>query len=139
MFIFLDANILVDVLDKSSYESRLCTEALRILRLSKKPILVSPTTFAIVSYIFVKRNKTKANVNQMLKHFFKPFYFTTENQDIMNNVLSSTFEDLEDALQFYSATDAKAKMIITKNKKDFPKTKNIVIMHPKEFVELYYQ
>ena len=139
MYIFLDANILVDVLDKSGYESKVSIEVLRILRLSKKPILVSPTTFAIVSYIFVKRNKTKVNVNEMLKNFFKPFYFTTEYQEVMNNVLSSGFDDLEDALQFYSAIDAKAKMIITKNKKDFPNTKNIVVMHPKEFIELYYQ
>jgi predicted nucleic acid-binding protein len=120
MYVFLDANILVEILDKSSYENKLCIEVLRILRLSNKPILVTPTTFTMVSYIFVKRNKTKANVNETLINFFKPFYFTTENQEIMNEVLLSNFDDLEDALQFYSATKAKASMIIKKIKKTFP-------------------
>src|SRR5882757_6700301 len=123
MKIFLDANIIIDLLDATSYDNLLACEVMRLVRISKKPIYVSPTTFAITFYIFTKRNKTKGNVRKILIDFFSNFNFTTEDQKVMNEVLTSDFEDLEDSLQYYSAKAADIKVIITKNKKDFNETK----------------
>ena len=138
MKIFLDANIIIDLLDKPNYEHELATEVVRIIRLIKQPIFISPTTFAIAYYIFSKRNKGKANVRIILLSFFKFFTFTSENAAVMKNVLSSNFIDLEDALQYYSALDSGVQLIITKNKKDFIQSKNIKVLHPSEFIEMHY-
>jgi len=37
--------------------------------------------------------------------------------------LSSDFSDFEDAIQYYTALDNKLEIIITRNKKDFKKSK----------------
>lgn len=139
MNIFLDANIIVDILDAASYDNRIAKEVLRILRLAKRPVYVSPTTFAISFYIFSKRNKSRVNTKKILIEFFKNFRFTTENQEVMNQVFDSGFNDLEDALQFFSAKSSLVKVIITKNKKDFINTPGIDVFHPEEFIRLYHK
>ena len=138
MKIFLDANVLVDFLDKPSFDNNSATEVLRILKMKKSNIFVSPTTFAITFYLFSKKNKNLKNVNVALKEFFRQFTFTTEDNIVMKKVFSSTFDDLEDALQYYSAQYSGIDLIITKNKKDFINAKGIIILHPLEYIEMYY-
>ena len=138
MKIFLDANIIVDLLDKPGYDHELAVEVVRIIRLSKKPIYVSPTTFAITWYLFSKRNKGSKNVRAVLIDFFKHFSITSEDAAVMKNVLTSNFIDLEDALQYYSAKQQGIELIITKNKKDFIQSAEIKVIHPAEFIELHY-
>ena len=138
MKVFLDANIIIDFLDKPSYDNKSASEVLRIVRLIGRPVFISPTTFAIVYYIFTKRNKQVKNIKEILKDFFSEFEFTTENESVMEQVLSSDFDDLEDALQYYSAKFAGIELIITKNKKDFLNAKNLLVLHPLEFIEMHY-
>ena len=138
MKVFLDANIIIDFLDKPSYDNKSASEVLRIVRLIGRPVFISPTTFAIVYYIFTKRNKQVKNIKEILKDFFSEFEFTTENESVMEQVLSSDFDDLEDALQYYSAKFAGIELIITKNKKDFLGAKNLFVLHPLEFIEMHY-
>ena len=138
MKVFLDANIIIDFLDKPSYDNKSASEVLRIVRLIGRPVFISPTTFAIVYYIFTKRNKQVKNIKEILKDFFSEFEFTTENESVMEQVLSSDFDDLEDALQYYSAKFAGVELIITKNKKDFLNAKNLLVLHPLEFIEMHY-
>ena len=138
MKVFLDANIIVDFLDKPSYDNKSASEVLRIVRLIGRPVFISPTTFAIVYYIFTKRNRQVKNIKEILKDFFSEFEFTTENESVMEQVLSSDFDDLEDALQYYSAKFAGVELIITKNKKDFLNAKNLLVLHPLEFIEMHY-
>ena len=139
MNIFLDVNVIVDILDSAGYDNKLAKEVLRILRLAKRSIYVSPTTFAISFYIFSKRNKSRVNTKKILIEFFKHFKFTTENQEVMSQVFNSNFDDLEVALQFFSAKLSEVKVIITKNKKDFIDTPGIQVYHPEEFIRLYYK
>jgi predicted nucleic acid-binding protein len=138
MKIFLDANIIVDLLDKPSFDHDLAKEVVRIIRLSKKPVYISPTTFAITWYLFSKRNKGNKNVRNILINFFKYFSFTTEDAEVMKKVLASNFVDLEDALQYFSAKQQGLQLIITKNKKDFIQSNEITVIHPTEFIELHY-
>ena len=65
MKVFLDANIIVDFLDKPSYDNKSASEVLRIVRLIGRPVFISPTTFAIVYYIFTKRNRQVKNIKEI--------------------------------------------------------------------------
>jgi predicted nucleic acid-binding protein len=138
MKIFLDANIIVDFLDKPNYDQGLAAEVIRLIRLSKKPVFISPTTFAITWYIFSKRNKGAKNVKAVLADFFSYFSFTTEDAAVMKKVLASGFTDLEDALQYFSAVQSGIQLIITKNKKDFIQAPGLKVVHPAEFIEFHY-
>ena len=44
--------------------------------------------------------------------------------------------DLEDLIQYYSATEKKIDFLVTRNIKDFPKTDEIIIISPDELMKI---
>ena len=60
------------------------------------------------------------------------FKITRINENIVDQALTSGFKDFEDALQYYSAIEAKAKYLITRNKSDY-KGEEVIIVSPQEF------
>ena len=57
---------------------------------------------------------------------------TTVDRLTVDKALISDFSDLEDALQYYSAVNAKVDVVLTRNKKDFVEA-NVPVMTPDEF------
>lgn len=60
---------------------------------------------------------------------------TNVDAAVVNEALQSSFSDFEDALQYYSAVDAEATMIITRNKKDY-QLSALPIFTPDEYLNL---
>jgi len=134
--IFIDANILVDFFDRDATEHQISTLLLNVL-LNEYKILVSPTSFAITSYLFPKTRVEKNKANSRLVAVFSAFTFTREDHNTMKRVFKSKFKDLEDALQYFSAEDAAADCIVTKNTWHFYHSK-IPVLHPLVFLEEHY-
>lgn len=136
--IFLDANVIIDFLDKSSLYHEDAKLTMTIVRnLYRKPY-ISSTTFAIAYYMFAKFISKKNTLNKVIKEVFSEFEFTIENHSVMARVLGSEFPDLEDALQYYSADASSIDLIITRNVHDYYLSK-IPVLLPTEFIEFYYE
>ncbi len=135
--IFLDANVIIDLLDKSSIYHLESKELLRIIRKFYGKPYISPTTFAIAYYVFGKTLKQKKWLNKTVNEIFSNFHYTSEDQGIMDRVLSTKFSDYEDALQYFSASSSAVNLIITRNVHDYHLSK-IPVLLPAEFIELYY-
>ena len=58
---------------------------------------------------------------------------TSVNKETVEKALASEYKDLEDALQYYSAKEAKADLIVTRNVKDFVKH-DIPVITPSEYL-----
>lgn len=127
--IFIDANVLLDVLNKANDLHKTSILFFNHLIKQQKEICCSPTSFAIVYYFLSKGIKNKDRLNNTTKEFFSIFTFTREDKIVMDKVLASGFTDLEDALQYYSALDAKVDVIVTKNYFDFTASL-IPVYHP---------
>ena len=54
--IFLDANVIIDYLDKSSQDHKDAVSCVRIIRRHFGKPVISPITFIIVNYILGKKN-----------------------------------------------------------------------------------
>lgn len=119
MKIFVDANILVSVLNK---EYPLFTYTSRILSLnenSKFQIYTSPICLAIAFYFAEKKHKAVAAK--------KKIQLLNANLDIAENTVSSVrkslenkkIHDFEDGLEYYAALENKCNCIITEDVKDF--------------------
>ncbi len=102
----------------------------------KEVLLCSPVTFAITYYFLSKKVKNNTILNNKAKRLFAPFTFSKEDSSIMQSVMQSSFTDLEDALQYYSALDAKAEVIITKNYFDFYES-SIPVYHPLQYINQF--
>ncbi len=135
--IFLDANIIIDLLDKSSLHHDESKEVLRIIRKYYGKPYISPPTFAIAYYVFGKTLQQKKWLNKTVKEIFSTFNYTEENQLTIENILSSNFSDYEDALQYFSAFASRVNLIVTRNIHDFYLSE-IPVLRPNEFIEYYY-
>jgi predicted nucleic acid-binding protein len=131
--IFFDANILIDLINKGNDLNRPLEILFSGLEKSLKKLYCSPTTFAITYYFLAKSIKDKKVLNKEVVALFSDFIFTREDAVIMEKVKKTSFSDLEDALQYFSAMDAGVDLIITKNHFDFTKSA-IPVYHPLHYI-----
>lgn len=118
MKIFLDANILISVVNK---EYPLFTTTSRILSLVDYPgyeVFTSPLCLAIAFYFAEKKNKSTAR--NKIKILSENISIT----DLPGNIVKKVFQnnrinDFEDGLEYYSALEAKCKCIVTEDVDDF--------------------
>jgi len=118
MKVFLDANILVSVINK---EYPLFSWSARILSLTDSKnfeIYTSGICLAIAFYFAEKKNKKTAleKIKLMCSHLsIAPIGSSTIEKTIHNRKI----HDFEDGLEYYSAEEAGCECIITENGKDF--------------------
>jgi predicted nucleic acid-binding protein len=135
MRLFLDANILVGIINK---EYPLYDYASRILSLVNHPkyiVYTSPLCLAIAFYFAEK--KCKDTAREKLRLLAKNISITDVNDKIVQEALQNTaIHDLEDGLEYYSARHADCHVIITENIQDFYFSE-LEVLNSKAFFEKY--
>lgn len=136
MRIFLDANILISVLNK---EYPLFTTTSRILSLADKnrfSLYTSPVCLAIAFYFAEKKFKSvkaKNKIQLLCEHI----HITSVNNNIVLKTLHApAIIDFEDGLEYFSAIESKCNCIITENVNDFYFSK-IEILNSEDFFKKY--
>ena len=134
--IFLDANILIDFVNKGNELNKPIAILISQLEKQNKKFYCSPTTFAITYYFLSKLIKDKILLNKEVVNLFSKFTFTREDDVIMEKVKKTVFTDIEDALQYYSAMDSGVDLIITRNHFDFTRSL-IPVYHPLQYINQF--
>ena len=119
MRVFLDANILVSVLNK---EYPLFSITSRIVSLADRPgytLYTSPVCLAIAFYFAEKKFKSviaKKKIEILCSHI----KIAAAGKTIVEQTLQDpAIKDFEDGLEYYSAIDSKCDCIITEDIDDF--------------------
>ncbi len=131
--VFIDANVIIDLINSGNKRHAESQLLFNELIKTKTKLFVSPTSFAIVYYFLGKHIKSPVKLNQTAAELFSNFIFTREDGLIMEKVMKSSFADLEDALQYFSALDAGAEIIISYNQHDFINPQ-IPVYHPFQYI-----
>ena len=134
--IFLDANIIIDLLDSASKDHAVAVSSLQIIRQHFGKPAVSPATFLIVNYLLGKFVKNKQWHKKQMQLTFSAFEMTPIQPSFIEKAFQGHFTDLEDSLQYQCALYAKARVILTKDIKDYFESK-IPVVHPDDFVNRY--
>lgn len=118
MRVFLDANILVAVINK---EYPLFTYASRIVSLSdhqQYEVFTSPLCMAIAFYFAQKKNKktAKDKIKLLAAHLS---IAGIDKTSVQKSVQNPAIHDFEDGVEYYSALENKCKCFITEDKEDF--------------------
>jgi predicted nucleic acid-binding protein len=136
MNIFVDANILVSVLNR---EYPVYNYSSRILSLAGKPsfnLFTSPLNLAIAFYFAQKKcsNKlAKQKINIIQQHL----KITEINASTVKLALENKkAEDFEDGLQYYSALNSKCDCILTEDLNDYYFSE-IEVLNSKDFMMKY--
>ena len=136
MKVFVDANILVSVLNK---EYPLFTHSARILSLSGNKnfeTYTSPICLAIAFYFAEKKHKTKSaleKITLLCKHIF---IAEATNSVVQQTVANKKVNDFEDDLEYYSAIESKCGFIVTEDTNDFYFSE-IPVLTARNFFEKY--
>ena len=121
MRLFLDTNIVVDLLEG---REPFCYDAAQLFTLAhekKVELLVSPMTFSTASFLLRKHGSE--GVRNLLSNLRQLVRVTISDEQTVDDSIASQFKDFEDAMQYYTALNAKAEIIITRNGKDFTASK----------------
>lgn len=128
--VFLDTNIVADLFLK---REPFCENSLKLFTLGfhkKIALYVSSLSYATLAYLVRKMKKEeRVLLFEKLRNITET---TTVDRLTVDKALISDFSDLEDALQYYSAVNAKVDVVLTRNKKDFVEA-NVPVMTPDEF------
>lgn len=128
--VFLDTNIVADLFLK---REPFCESSLKLFTLGfhkKITLYVSSLSYATLAYLVRKMKKEeRVLLFEKLRNITET---TTVDRLTVDKALISDFSDLEDALQYYSAVNAKVDVVLTRNKKDFVEA-NVPVMTPDEF------
>lgn len=136
MRIFLDANILVSVLNK---EYPLFTTTSRIVSLadnSKFTVFTSPVCLAIAFYFAEKKHKSilaKKKISILCEHIK---IADANKNTVLQSLQNPAVNDFEDGLEYYSALENKCDCIITEDIDDFYFSK-IEAIRSEDFFDKY--
>ena len=130
--LLIDTNIIIDLLAKREPFYQEAQELFTLADEKSLSLFISALSFANTHYILARHLKADAARKILIK--FKTLVEVLPFDDkVLELALASDFNDLEDAIQYYTALDNKIEIIITRNKKDLKKSK-ISILTAKEYL-----
>lgn len=116
---FVDANVLVSVLNK---EYPLFRTSARVLSLASQPgfeLFTSPTCLAIAFYFAEKKSGTKEALQKFRTMQQHIKVVSTGQEEVTAALSNKKILDFEDGLQYYSAVNGGCEVIITEDQNDF--------------------
>ncbi|OEU59048.1 MAG: twitching motility protein PilT [Desulfobulbaceae bacterium S3730MH12] len=134
MKILFDTNIILDVLlDRKPFSEN---GAYLLSKVERSEIngLVCATTVTTIHYLLSKYLTRKEAITS-IKSIMALFEVASVNRLVIENALESKFSDFEDSVLHESARHAGAEYIVTRNIKDFTKSK-IPAYTPTEFLSM---
>lgn len=134
--VFIDTDVILDLLLEREPFNKNAEKIFK--RIEKKELTgyTSPVILANIYYIS-SNVKNKKIALQNVRKICNLLKISPVHQKAIDQVLRNTrIKDFEDLLQLYSAIESGCDFIVTRNKKDFPRTDNITIIGPEEFTKI---
>lgn len=134
MRLFLDTNILIDVL--AQREPFYAPSALiwSLAESGKARGFVSALSFNNVYYL-VRHLAGKKRAAEAVRLLHRVLQVVPVNGRIIAQAIESGMDDFEDAIQYYCALHSRSPYLITRNPKDFP-AEGLALLSPEEFLSL---
>jgi predicted nucleic acid-binding protein len=134
--VLLDVNVCLDVLLKRQPFWEDSAKIFLAAEKGKIQAQVSAISFDTMFYI-LRPDIGAAKAQTELKRLRKHIHISAVDAVVIDNALDSGWNDLEDALQYYSAEFSEYKALITRNKRDYPDKTKLPILTPVEFITNY--
>ena len=135
--VLIDANVFIDYILQRPVGFN---EAFTIFTLSAKGslrLLVSDLTIANMKYS-LRKDIPATEFYETIKGLRELFVIIPVGESSVDQALAIEPRDFEDALQYYSAEQAEADCIVTRNTKDFLFGNTVEVLEPKDFLSKYF-
>ena len=134
MKVLLDINIILDICLKREKHFNHSFSIFQLINNWNINWYLSWISIDTISYILKKNWIKFSEIKNILKKLLSILNIATIDKTIVINAINSNFNDIEDALQYFSALNSWCNTIITRNKKDFKTWWNIQVLTPQEYI-----
>ena len=134
MKLFLDTNIVMDYVE---HREPFVLHALSLFEMGYDglhQLYISDLTFAHISYL-TRKSMTRDRFYEIVEDLCAVAHVAGMGEQAVKDAIHLQAKDFEDALQYFSAHQAGADCILTRNKKDFSFS-DIQVWTPEEFLEV---
>jgi predicted nucleic acid-binding protein len=135
MKLFVDSDVILDHLSERDPFRKDAARLFSLLENQKVTGFTSPLVFANLHYILRKTN-TKEEAIIHLRKLRLILGILPLTQEMIDRSLRSEFSDFEDSIQHEAALAGRINFIITRNEKDYRKSR-VVVFSPREFVSFW--
>lgn len=130
--VFVDTNVLLDILMERTPWANDAAVLFSMADRKEIELLCCSLSFSTAIYLMQRFKYTRKEIVSKLSIIKSICTVTTVNEAVIDRMLQSDFNDLEDAIQYYSALAFGAEAIVTRNTKDFAASK-IPVVSPHDF------
>ena len=136
MIVFLDTNVVLDYLleREDFYEN--ANRLFELAYSAEIPMYISSLSVANIAYV-ERKNFSREILYDIITDLRKVISFTNVDDLTIQRALILRANDFEDAIQYFSALQAGADCIVTRNVKDFSFS-DIEVITPSDFLTKYF-
>lgn len=131
--LLVDTNIVIDLLSRREEFYQEAQELFTLADTKQVELYVSALTFANTHYL-LSRYQSLEDARKTLMKFKVLVKVAALDNKVVELVLVSDFKDFEDAIQYHTALQNEIEIIVTRNKKDFRKSK-LPVLTAKEYLK----
>ena len=132
MTVFLDTNILLDVLGRREPHYGAAARLWAAAESGAVQAVVSAISFNNIDYV-MRRIVGSAKAREAMVGIHAVFGIASLDAAVIGAAISSQLADFEDAIQYISAIRAGAEYLVTRNASDFPK-QTLKVVSPEELL-----
>lgn len=132
--VFVDTDIIYDLLAKRDPHYLAAAKLFTLSDEEKIQISISALSIANIHYLISKQLSSE-QAKQILRKFRLLVHIVPLNEKIIDLALNSKFNDFEDAIQYYCATENECDILLTRNLRDYKKAQ-ITVMTALDFINL---
>lgn len=135
MNVLLDTNVLIDVLANRKPFARTSAMIWSLADRGHFRAFASAISFSNIYYILRKSNgrEKAASALREVQHICRT---AAVDASVIDRASEAGFHDFEDAVQYFSAVEASADYLVTRDAKDFPDDGVIEIVSPEELLAI---
>lgn len=130
--LFIDTDVALDLLSGREPHNTPAAELFSMADSGKVKLYISPLSIINLNYL-LSRQYDKTESRRILTSFKVLVNITSIDAKIIDLALSSKFNDLEDAIQYFTVVEYNIPILITRNTKDYKYAK-IPILSAEEYI-----
>ncbi|HPC93706.1 MAG TPA: PIN domain-containing protein [Sedimentisphaerales bacterium] len=135
MNVFVDTNVLLDVLARREPFYAHSVGVWTLAEQGRVKGFISAISFNNIYYV-TRKLRTRQAARRMMAFLRDTFEPVPLDKQILDQAIDADFEDLEDAIQYFSAVRAKSDCIISRDANVFPKP-DLPVLTPAEFLSAH--
>lgn len=129
---FVDTDVVIDLLSLRQPHFHFSALLFTFAEMGKLKLYTTPTVMVNTFYVLRKQLGNEA-AKSALRKLRLLIHVIDSSEKVMDQALNSSFNDFEDAVQYYTALNNNIHIIITRNLKDYKNAK-VLVQSPEMFL-----